>query len=161
VTSFVANQEPDMKPRISPETCVDGPARDDSGDNSNEIDHSYDDEQAAMRFDRRRDVLVVRPLGQLDARTIERLAQIVARSITAVILDLAECVLSDPEALKNLDDAAPDDTELCIVSGRLSCRLLLARSGVAGRFPVFQREEDALQARLLAADGYGRGWSVP
>jgi hypothetical protein len=149
-----------MKPRILPGTGDGGPAQDDCG-NPNEIDHSHDDEHAAMRFDRRRDVLVVRPLGQLDARMIEKLAQVVARSITAVIVDLAECVLSDPEALKSLDEAAPDDTELCIVSGRLSCRVLLARSGAAGRFPVFQREEDALQARMLAADGYGRGWSVP
>ena len=116
---------------------------------------------APLLLDEQRDVLVIRPLGRLDIGTIERVGQLVAESSTAVIVDLDECVLADPRALAAIDDRVLGGVEVCIVSGRLSCRQLLARSGTTARFPVFQRRADARQALLLAAEGYGRGWSMP
>ena len=115
----------------------------------------------ALQLDQHRDVLVIRPLGRLDTGTIERVGQLVAESSTAVIVDLDECVVADPRALAAIDDRVLRGVEVCIVSSRLSCRQLLARTGTAARLPVFQRRADALQARLLAAEGYGRGWSMP
>ena len=109
-----------------------------------------------------RDILVIRPDGRLDADAIERVGQIVAaESTTAAIVDLDECFLSDPEALAAIDGTVLNGVELCNVTGRMSCRRLLVRAGVTDRFPVFQRRRDALQARQLATEGSGRGWSMP
>lgn len=65
-------------------------------------------------------------------------------------------------AFRRLSAPGDDDgVELCFVSRRLTCRRLLARSGLTSRFAVFQQLEDALQARTLANAGYGNGWRDP
>lgn len=117
------------------------------------------DSDEVLAFEQLGDVLVIRPLGGLDRVAIARTRQAVAESATAVIVDLDDCVLLDPGPLTNVE--ATGERETCIVSSRLSCRRLLARTGITAHFAVFQRREDAMQARILAAEGYGPGWAVP
>lgn len=111
--------------------------------------------EAVLAFEQLGDVLVIRPLGGLDRAAIARTRRAVAESELPVIVDLDECVLVDPGPLTNIEAG---DRETCIVSSRLTCRRLLARTGITAHFAVFQRREDAMQARLLAAEGYGSGW---
>ncbi len=117
--------------------------------------------EVGVTFESRRGVLVLRPTGRLDRSTAERLRRDAASATGPVVVDLDDCVLVDPTAIDAIDvDGDGDgDLEVCIVCRRLSCRRLLARVGVTDRFAVFQRLEDALQARVLANAGYGPGWS--
>jgi hypothetical protein len=104
-------------------------------------------------------VAVLRPSGCLDRRTVARIDQALADIDAAgVIIDLSECVLNDQQALADLLGAGgPGPVERCLVCGRLSGRRLLARAGA--RMPVFATVQDAVQARVLAAAGFGSGWS--
>lgn len=106
------------------------------------------------------EVLVIRPLGSLDRDAVARLRRTASEADGPVIIDLDDCVLVAPVALVELDEQDDDaePTELCFVSRRTTCRLLLLRSGLLDRFDVFRQLEDALQARVLALAGYGRGW---
>lgn len=107
---------------------------------------------------RYRDVVILRPLGQLDRTGVERLQDAArAHAGCPVVVDLRDCVVTDPGALGDIADG-DDRIELCFVSHRLTCRTLLARTGITSRFAVFQQLEDALQARTLATAGYGPGW---
>ena len=78
------------------------------------------------------------------------------------MLDLSDCVLCDIAVLAEVDPAAWDlaSDQVCVVCGRLTGRQLLARIGLADRFAVFGRPEDALQARVLCESGYGHGWDM-
>lgn len=105
------------------------------------------------------DVLILRPQGGLDRSVVANLERSVAAATGPVVVDLDECVLVDPTAVRHVASAGPRDREVCIVSRRLSCRRLLARVGVTERLAVFQCLADALQARVLAGSGYGSGWS--
>lgn len=105
-----------------------------------------------IRFEWVGEVLVVRPLGGLDRAAVDGLRCIIQLA-TAVILDLDQCVLIDPMALSEMDTG--DDVHpvhVCIVSRRLTCRRLLVRLGIADRFAVFERLEDALCARKSAPE---------
>lgn len=104
-------------------------------------------------------VAVLTPLGQLDRAGIERVRQAALDlADRPVIIDLSDCVLTDPNALIGLTGEGADRVDLCFVSHRSTCRLLLARSGITARFAVFQRVEDALQARTFGTAGDGHGW---
>jgi anti-anti-sigma regulatory factor len=110
----------------------------------------------------RGDVVVLRPLGQLDRRGVEDVRDAaLASARSPVVIDLSDCILTDPNALADLADDGVGSIELCFVSRRATCRLLLARTGITSRFAVFQQLEDALQARTFAASGYGHGWRRP
>jgi anti-anti-sigma regulatory factor len=106
------------------------------------------------------DVLVVTPRGALDAATVSQITGALRNARSAAIVDLDECIVADPAALDPvaLDRCMSAAAELCVTCRRLSCRRLLARVGVTDRLAVFQRVEDALQARILARSGYGEGW---
>jgi hypothetical protein len=108
----------------------------------------------------RHGVLVVAPMGQLDRAGVERLRREVLEAGGPVAVDLDECILVDPGAVTNLDLGDTDHPDLCFVSRRVTCRLLLARFGMSARFAVFNQLEDALQAKVLADAGYGPGWRV-
>lgn len=110
----------------------------------------------------RGDVIVVRPLGQLDRRGVEDVRD-AARGFaeSPIVIDLSDCILTDPNALANLADDGGGPVDLCFVSRRTTCRLLLARTGITARFAIFHQLEDALQARAFALAGYGHGWRRP
>ena len=113
----------------------------------------------AIRSQERDGVVVLRPAGQLDRAGVAEVHQ--AASDLAdrpVIIDLTDCILTEPNALGDLADDDGDQLDVCFVSHRSTCRILLARTGVTSRFAVFHHVEDALQARALARAGYGPGW---
>lgn len=104
-------------------------------------------------------VAVLTPLGQLDRAGIGRVRQAALDVVgRPVIIDLSDCVLTDPNALASLTGEGGERVDLCFVSRRPTCRLLLARTGITARFAVFHQLEDALQARTFANAGYGQGW---
>jgi anti-anti-sigma regulatory factor len=112
----------------------------------------------------RRDVTIVALDGGLDdalaAEVTPELASATAGA-AAVALDLDRVTLLDRTALEAVCavlDALPDDVDRCIVSGRLSGRLVLDRWDVGARFAIFSSIADALQARTFVASGYGNGW---
>lgn len=93
------------------------------------------------------DVVVLRPLGTLDRPVVDRLRAMVLASNDPVVIDLDDCVLVDPRCLMRTGSAQPpSDADVRIVCRRLSCRRLLARVGIADRFGVFARLEDALSS---------------
>lgn len=109
----------------------------------------------------RGDVVVLAPSGPLDRAAVERIRQVaLALAARPVVIDLSDCVLTDPNALADLHDDDAGPVEVCFLSRRPTCRLLLARTGITSRFAVFGQLEDALQARALAASGYGPGWAL-
>lgn len=110
----------------------------------------------------RGDVVVLEARGQLDRAGVEDVRR-AALALTgrAVVIDLSDCVLTHPRALMGLADDGGDPVELCFVSRRSTCRLLLARSGITSQFAVFNHVKDALQARRFATAGYGQGWRRP
>lgn len=104
------------------------------------------------------DVLVVSPQGRLDRGWLAAARQVLPPAGAPVAVDLDECIVVDPDlllALHGCVHVAPGD--LCIVSARFTCRLLLARSGVSAQIPVFDRLEDAFRARGRPTDG-GPAW---
>ena len=107
-------------------------------------------------------VLVLRPIGRLGRDSIDRLRRLVRAADAPVVIQLDDCVLVAPSAFDRLQTEVEDHAiELCIVCRRLTCRRLLARVGITERFSFFQQLEDALQARVMAAAGYGDGWRSP
>jgi hypothetical protein len=107
-----------------------------------------------------RDVLVLKPQGRLGQEMIGQLDQALEAVDAPVVIDLDDCILSDhrgvgPDVVERWSAMAP---ELAFSCRRLSARRLLARGGLAERFAVFQRIEDALQAKTLYDCGYGDGW---
>ncbi len=108
------------------------------------------------------DVLVVNPQGRLDRSWLAAASRVLPPAGAPVAVGLDDCIVVDPEVLLQLHrclETEPED--LCFVSTRLTCRLLLARAGVSVRFPVFGCFEDALHARASAAAVGGAGWGAP
>lgn len=114
-----------------------------------------------------RGVTVVAIDGGLD----DALAEIILpalRTATAhsdgVVLDLDRVTLLDRTALQSvcsvLDDL-PTASGRCLVSGRLSGRMVLERWEMHGRYALFSSVADALQARTFIESGYGTGWDLP
>lgn len=114
-----------------------------------------------IRVQRSDGVVVLQPLGALDARLVERLRRAALETSRPVIVDLDECVLIDATAVERMaiDPQLAGRADLCFVCRDGACRGLLGTTGVDGRFAVFTRVEDALQARVFARDGYGAGWT--
>lgn len=113
----------------------------------------------------RRDVTIVEIDGGLDDALAAELAPLVATALQdaeAVVLDLDQTTLLDRTALEAvlapILDAA-DAIDRCIVSGRLSGRLVLERWEILDEFVVFSSIADALQARAFVESGYGTGWA--
>lgn len=113
----------------------------------------------------RRDVTIIEIDGGLDDDLSLELAPLVATALEeaeAVVVDLDQTTLLDRTALEAvlapLLDAAPG-IDRCIVSGRLSGRLVLERWDVLDEFVVFSSVADALQARAFVESGYGTGWA--
>lgn len=113
----------------------------------------------------RRGVTILTIDGGLDDDLGTVVAPLVASAIEgsdAVILDLDQTTLLDRTALEAVVDrvlAAGPGLDRCIVSGRLSGRLVLERWEVLERFVVFSSVADALQARAFVESGYGTGWA--
>lgn len=80
-----------------------------------------------------------------------------------VVLDLGDAVLVSPTGLCELLDrviaAGEDPDRVCVVCERLSTQVLLRRYGATEQAAVFGSVNDALQAALLAREGYGDGWT--
>jgi hypothetical protein len=110
-------------------------------------------------------VTVLRPQGALDASVLGELDDLLRRLAPDVpaLIDLSDCVLADPPRLADLDPRRWGRTAecSCVACRRGTGRLLLARSGVGRRMAMFSTSEDAVQARILADEGYGPGWWVP
>lgn len=112
----------------------------------------------------RRGVTIVEVDGGLDDDLAEIVAPLIESTLAdgdAVILDLDQTTLLDRTALEAVCEplhAARAAVESCIVSGRLSARLVLERWDIPTRFVVFSSVPDALQARAFIESGYGTGW---
>ncbi len=113
----------------------------------------------------RRGVTIIEVDGGLDddlAATLTPLIESALADADAVVLDLDHTTLLDRTALDSVCapfDASRGTVERCIVSGRLSARLVLERWDIPTRFVVFSSVPDALQARAFIESGYGTGWS--
>ncbi|WP_436795996.1 hypothetical protein [Actinospongicola halichondriae] len=114
----------------------------------------------------RRDVTIVELDGGLDddlASTLVPAIVTVIADASAVILDLDQTTLLDRTALEAVCaplHAASPALDRCIVSGRLSARLVLERWDIPRGFVVFSSVPDALQARTFVESGYGTGWAT-
>lgn len=79
------------------------------------------------------------------------------------VIDLCGATLVNPTSLSEVLDeliAAGDDPHrVCLVCDRLSALVLLRRYGATDQVAVFGTTNDALQAALLADEGYGAGWA--
>lgn len=120
-----------------------------------------DDDRAepALPWQEHGDVVVLQPVGQLDRAGVETVREAALDLMDrGVVIDLTDCVVTDPKALADIADEDRGPVDLCFVSRRPTSRLLLARAGVTSRFAVFRQLEDALQARSFAEAGFGRGW---
>ena len=110
------------------------------------------------------DTLVVGPLEVFDQPMLSAVDELVSEWPDGpVVIDLNHCVLTSTPVLVGLDPArwGRTDAEVCLVCSRLSGRQLLARAGATARMALFQRTEDALQAKRFFDSGYGFGWSGP
>jgi anti-anti-sigma regulatory factor len=80
-----------------------------------------------------------------------------------VVVDLSDAVLVGPAALCDLIDevvaAGEDPDRICLVCERLSTQVLLRRYGATEQAAVFGTVNDALQALVMKAEGYGGGWA--
>lgn len=106
-------------------------------------------------------LVVLRPVGVLDAQNLARLDEDVAEAGAApVVIDLGQCTLSVPGILALLEPRrwGREASEVCLVSRRLTSRRLLAKTNVT--LAVFGDVRDATQARVLGAAGYGAGWGA-
>lgn len=117
-----------------------------------------------LQVESRRDVTVVSLDGGLDDAFADDLIPAISQSVrasVAVVIDLDQVTLIDGDGLERICAAVEGTgSELCLVAGRLSGRLVLDRWGVAHRHPVFTSVADALQARAFLANGYGEGWAL-
>ncbi len=114
----------------------------------------------------RRNVTIVEVDGGLDddlAATLVPAIEACVVDAVAVIVDLDHTTLLDRTALDAvcaLLQRADPAVDRCIVSGRLSSRLVLERWDILREFVVFSSVADALQARTFAESGYGNGWAT-
>lgn len=79
------------------------------------------------------------------------------------VVDLSEVIITTPEVVAEAVRRIARRSEpgrWCLVVSRLSGRRLLARFGVTATVALFATPADAVQALLLAADGYGPGWRL-
>lgn len=79
------------------------------------------------------------------------------------VVDLSDVIITTPEVVAEVvrriaGRSGPD--RWCLVVSRLSGRRLLVRFGVTATVALFATTADAVQALLLAADGYGPGWRL-
>lgn len=104
-------------------------------------------------------IAVLRPRGVIDGAAVVELRSTAATAGTeAVAIDVTDAVLGDRHALVELAAVRwPDGVAVCVVCHRLSGRRLLIKAGL--RLPVFASVQDAVQARVLEAAGFGSGWS--
>lgn len=113
----------------------------------------------------RRDVTIVEIDGGLDDDLAEEVAPLIASTVEdakAIVLDLDQTTLLDRTAVEAVCApllAAGPAFDRCIVSGRLSGRLVLERWEILDQFVVFSSVPDALQARAFVESGYGTGWA--
>lgn len=113
----------------------------------------------------RRDVTIIEIDGGLDDDLAAILAPLVSTALedaVAVVLDLDQTTLLDRTALEAVVAplrATTPPIDRCIVSGRLSGRLVLERWEILDEFVVFSSIADALQARAFVESGYGTGWA--
>lgn len=113
----------------------------------------------------RRGVTIANLDGGLDDALARRVAPLLTDLLAeaeAVIVDLDQTTLLDHSALDVLVGvlATVEPGRRCIVTGRLSSRLVLDRWGLPDDLVVFTSVADALQARTFVESGYGTGWSV-
>lgn len=114
-----------------------------------------------MRTERVDGVLIAAPQGALNAADVEEIdGLLAAQPEVAILVDLSDCVLDDIAVVLLAAPAmwSAASEQLCVVCSRMTGRLLLARVGLTERVALFGRREDALQARVLHAAGYGAGW---
>lgn len=125
-------------------------------------DHDQSPAEPEVHRTWRQGVLVLRPQGPVDSSVIERVRTLVRDASTPVVIDLDESILVDRAALDEVvrrRSFVPSPSfDMCLVSKRLSCRRLLGHVGLSATIAVFQSIEDAIQARLHEAAGYGSGW---
>ena len=109
-------------------------------------------------------VAVVALDGGLDEELARLVAPVLPSATTgsaAVVLDVDQVTLLDRSAFEMLArslDHAAGERERCVVTSRLSGRMVLERWEVADRYAIFGSVADALQAREFAHNGYGAGW---
>ncbi|HEU5083362.1 MAG TPA: hypothetical protein VFU14_08490 [Acidimicrobiales bacterium] len=75
------------------------------------------------------------------------------------ILDLTDLTLVGGELDRFIGRLIDSCDAVCVVARRHTARVILQRSGAAGRCAVFSSVADALQSLRLAHEGYGSGWS--
>lgn len=106
--------------------------------------------------------IVLTPAGPFGPQEARALDAAISAAPGPVVIDLSECALGGVEALLLLDPSrwgrAPE--QICVACSSASTRERLRCAGVHEILSVFATASDALQARRLADDGYGRGWSV-
>ena len=110
---------------------------------------------------RRDDVLVVSPGPVLDDANIARLDDVLDTAPSVpVVIDLTQTMITNRLMLDRLDPGRWNRTpeQACVACSRVTGRELITRAAVGRRLAVFHRVEDAIQARVLAAAGYGHGW---
>lgn len=112
----------------------------------------------------RRGVVIAALDGALDDGLVSRVVPALTSAVAgaaAVVVDLDHVTLLEPaplEAVLEALDAAPPEADRCLITGRLSGRMVLDRWGVSSRHVIFSSVADALQARAFAESGYGSGW---
>lgn len=109
--------------------------------------------------------IVVEVSGMADAAWAAQLASELEQlePDRRVVVDLGDAVLVSPTGLCELIDrviaAGEDPDRVCVVCERLSTQVLLRRYGATEQAAVFGSVNDALQAAVLAVEGYGDGWT--
>lgn len=118
-----------------------------------------------LHLTERRGVTILEIDGGLDdtlAASIVPLIDAALDGVDAVVVDLDHTTLLDRSAVEAVCDviaARGPALERCVVTGRLSARLVLERWDIPVSFVVFSSVPDALQAREFVASGYGPGWT--
>lgn len=117
-----------------------------------------------LRIEVRKRCHVVAVDGGLDEVLARRVAHEISgecEGTRGIIVDLDTATLLDPSGVRVLLSAVADEAggaPVCLATSRLSARLVLARWGIAETTALFASAADALQALVLADDGYGEGW---
>jgi hypothetical protein len=102
------------------------------------------------RIDRHRcdEVVILRPIGALDRLLVEELRDLVLSARAPVVIDMDECVLVDPAAVRRIalgwDLYRPD---MCMVCRAAAARELLVRAGVYQYVAVFEAIDLAVRTR--------------
>ena len=104
---------------------------------------------------RRDDIVVLRPIGALDGTLVDEVRELALGAHAPVIVELNECVLVDPAALRRIAQGWElYRPQMCIVCHRAGGRQLLARAGVDQHLAIFERVGQALVARAEASGGW-------